>query len=113
MDVNVEGKEPGNWELYRGIERVEAAVHEISKNAVSAAVFAVEKQALSTRIDTNGKEIAELRASELANKTALENYAKEQEAQRGRNRLLVYGIVATPIIALLINFAFAGGFVRV
>ena len=35
-------KEPGPWELYRGMERIEAAVHKIAEQSVSAAVFALE-----------------------------------------------------------------------
>lgn len=104
-------KEPGNWELYRGIERVEAAVHKIAEQSVSAAVFAVEKQSLNVRIDAQGGEIAELRAQQLVDRQHLEAYQKEQESQKGRNRLFVYGILLSPLAALVLKFIFDGGLV--
>lgn len=103
-------KEPGNWELYRGMERIEAAVHKIAEQSVSAAVFAVEKQSLNLRIDTQGAEIAELRAQQLVDRQHLEAYQKEQEQQKGRNRLFVYGILLSPLAAVLIKYFFDGGF---
>jgi hypothetical protein len=77
VEMATEGKEPGNWELYRGIVRIESAVHEIGRNSLSAAVFAVEKQALTNRIDGVTAEQIALKAAQLANETALDNYSKD------------------------------------
>jgi hypothetical protein len=97
------GKEPGGWELYRGIERVEAAIHEMTKNSVSAAVFAVEKQALHTRIDGQATEIAQLRADALLDRKQITDYQKEQDSQKGRNRLFVYGIIGAALAPQIVE----------
>lgn len=107
--VDDASKEPGPWELYRGMERIEAAVHKIAEQSVSAAVFAVEKQALNSRIDNHNIEIAELRAAQVLDRSKLEQYQKEQEQQKGRNRLFVYGILLSPVAALVLKFVFDGG----
>lgn len=102
-------KEPGPWELYRGMERIEAAVHKIAEQSVSAAVFAVEKQALNARIDNHNIEISEVRAAQVLDRSKIELYQKEQEQQKGRNRLFVYGILLSPLAALVLKFVFDGG----
>lgn len=97
------GKEPGGWELYRGIRRVESAIHEIATTSVSAAVFAVKEQALNSRIDAVVLEQSNQKAAQLASDNALATYAKEQEAQKGRNRALIYGIIAAALAPSLVN----------
>lgn len=109
LSDEIKGDEPTIWELYRGIERVEKAVHDMSANSVSAAVFAVEKQALHSRIDTLQAEQVNLKAHQLASDNAVSLYVKEQDAQRGRNRLFVYALLATPVVATVLNFVFSGG----
>lgn len=103
------GKEPGNWELYRGIERVEVALHEIARTALSQAVFAVEKQALHQRIDLHSEDLIELKAAQLANETRLKDYAKEQDSQREKNRRFVVALVATPITLAILTWMLNGG----
>jgi len=64
------GKEPGNWELYRGIERVEQALREGFAGTVSQAVYSAEKQATNERIDNLGGEVAEIKSQQLSKEAA-------------------------------------------
>lgn len=108
-EVNV-GKEPGNWELYRGIERVEKTLHDMATAYVPSAVYAAEKTALESKIAVLDKQDAERKAENLALEKKIDDYSKEQEAQKGRNRLFVYGIVAAPVIAIAVGWVANGGF---
>lgn len=104
-----ETKSPSNWELYRGIERVEIAVQSLTQGSVSSQVFAIEKAALNGRIDGLNERVVELTAQDLVNKRAIADANKAEEEQRNRNRLFVYGIIAAPIVGVIVSFIASGG----
>ncbi|MGV8912250.1 MAG: hypothetical protein ACOH14_06480 [Rhodoglobus sp.] len=102
-------KEPGNWELYRGIERIEKNLNAFMSGTVTTQVFAVEKAALVAADAAQAKEIAELRAARVLDKAAIDAAAKAQEEQKSRNRLFLYGLIGSPIAVLVVTFIINGG----
>ena len=107
--VAEQGPEPTGWELMRGIARIEQAVKDNASTYLPIALFVSEKKQLTDRADGLGGEIAFLR-SELS-KTKDQSAASEQrlDDQRGRNRLMLYGLVATPIVTGVIFWVINGG----
>jgi len=103
------GKEPGNWELYRGIERVETALKNVLAQTVPLGVYTVEKAAMSARIDDVAADNAELRTKIEQAKTAQAASDKALEDQRGRNRLFVYGLILGPLGVALVGWLLNGG----
>lgn len=106
------GKEPGGWELYRGIERIEAAVSKVAQNSMTSQVFAIEKAAILAKVDAQGKEIGDLRTQAITDRQTIDANAKAAEDQRNRNRLFIYGIIAGPIAAAIVTFVASGGLTR-
>ena len=104
-----QGPEPTGWELMRGIARIEQAVKDSSSTYLPIALFVSEKKQLTDREDTLGGEIAIIRADlNTANDRSLTNEQRLND-QRGRNRLMVYGLVGGPIITGVIFWITNGG----
>jgi len=103
------GKEPGNWELYRGIERVETALKEIASNSLSASVFAIEKAAILLQIASVNEKQVEAAAQAKQDRDELDAYKKDIEDQKGKNRLFVYGLFGGPLAVALIGWLLTGG----
>jgi hypothetical protein len=103
------GKEPGNWELYRGIERVEQTLKEISANSLSAAVFAIEKAGIQGQIASLAEHQVAQDAQAKADRESNAKYQQAQEDQKNKNRLLMYGMFGGPIVAIVVTFVATGG----
>lgn len=106
------GKEPGGWELYRGIERIGKQLDTIAAGTLSASVWAVEKAALEGRLTGIAETVAKTETARIADREELDTYRKEQEDQRNKNRLFVYGLIATPVIGGIVLFLLSGGLNR-
>lgn len=107
--VEDQNKIPGNWELYRGIERIEKTLQTVISGTVTMQVFAVEKAALVAADAAHDKQIAHLRAELLLDKAAIEAASKAQEDQQSRNRLFVYGLIGSPVVVIAVTFIMNGG----
>lgn len=95
------GKEPGGWELYRGIERIEKAVREQSSNFVPIGVYNVTVQSLTSQIADVKREQAELEQKQAEQATAK---IKQDEDLR-RLRAQQWFAVGTIVLAAVLAFA--------
>lgn len=107
--AGTDGPEPSNWELMRGINDLKRTMENVSTTYLPNTLFASEKKALTDRDDSMGREIGQLRTqiTELQ-KTGSDNEQKLEE-QRSRNRLMVYGLIAAPVITVIANWVLGGG----
>ena len=97
------GKEPGGWELLRGLDKIERTLQSVSKDMLSAQVFAIEKAAIMQSVSQQGVEIVEMKATRLLDQQALQEQQKRSDDQKGRNRLFVYGLVLSPVVGVLFS----------
>lgn len=107
--VTEQGPEPTGWELMRGIARIEQAVKDNASTYLPIALFVSEKKQLTDRADNLGSEIASLRSA--LGDASKQSAANEQrlDDQRGRNRLMLYGLVAAPVVSGVIVWIINGG----
>ena len=103
------GKEPTPWELMRSLERIESSVRELSTGVMTAQVFAVEKASLVQLIGDNRGRIGELDVKIKTAVQELDAYKAQIEDQRGKMRLMVYGLILGPVAALIVTFIASGG----
>lgn len=95
------GKEPGGWELYRGIERIEKAVREQTSNFVPLAVYNVT-------IKTITDQMADLKAEQVAlegAQAAAQAAKAKQDDDMRRLRAQQWFAVGTIILAAVLAFA--------
>lgn len=106
-----QGPEPTGWELMRGIARIEQAVKDNASTYLPIALFVSEKKQLTDNAGHLGLEITVLRAA--VTDAARQSAANEQrlDDQRGRNRLMLYGLVAAPLVSGVIVWIIGGGLV--
>lgn len=105
--VDEQGKEPGGWELYRGMERIEVALQSLSQGMLPMQIFLVEKAQLNSRIDGAMVDILELKAQHKVDALTASQNAKELEGQKARNRQFVIALIATPVLGGIVTYAFA------
>lgn len=109
MATDEKGPEPTGWELSRGIDRIEATLREQNNNYLQTQVWLSEKAQLNAKAEAQGAEIAALRADARATADKADITAQRIEDQKGRNKLMIYGIIASPIVAGVILWVINGG----
>ena len=110
VTVGIEqGSEPTGWELMRGIARIEQAMRDNASTYLPITLFISEKKQITDRLDNLGREVGGLRSSQ--HESAKQSNANEQrlDDQRGRNRLMLYGLIAAPLISGVIVWIIGGG----
>lgn len=106
------GPEPTGWELSRGIARIEQTLREQNSAYLPSALWLSEKAGLVTATTNQGGEIAVLRTDLSETKRVADESASKLEEQRSRNRLFVYGIIAAPLLTILVTWVLGGGLSR-
>lgn len=94
------GKEPGGWELYRGIERIERAVREQSSNFVPIGVYNVTIAQLNSEIMQLKTDQAEMEKKQEAASTA----KLKQDDDMRRLRAQQWVAVGTIVLAAILGF---------
>lgn len=95
-----QGREPGGWELYRGIERVEKAIRDQSAAYVTQAVYQLEVKALRDQQ-------LELKAEQAALEQRQEAAAQAkvaQDEQLRRTKVQQWFAIGTVVLAGVITF---------
>lgn len=95
------GREPGGWELYRGIERIEKAVREQSSNFVPIGVYNIAMATMQAQIDTLKAEQASLESEQKAQAAAK---AKQDEDLR-KTKAQQWFAIGSVVLAGIIGFA--------
>lgn len=96
----------------RGIARIEQAVRDNARTYLTLDVFESEKRAATAAREAQGREIADLRGELTIARTTNDTNEQKLEAQRGRNRLFIYGLIAAPIVTVIANYILQGGLVN-
>lgn len=95
-----QGREPGGWELYRGIERVEKAIRDQSTAYVTQAVYQLEVRALRDGM-------AEVKAEQAALEQRQDAAAQakvQQDEQLRRTKVQQWFAIGTVVLAGAITF---------
>jgi hypothetical protein len=95
------GREPGGWELHRGIERIEKAIREQSANFVPIGVYNIAMQNVTDQLAELKSENASLESELKAQATAK---AKQDEDLR-KTKAQQWFAIGSVVLAGVIGFA--------
>ena len=93
-----EGPEPSNWELMRGLDRLEKTVDRLGGKVVSTEVYVADKQAADARATRGESRIRDL-----------ENQAQDAEKLKRTQRTTIILAICSPLLAGMGAFVIAGG----
>lgn len=102
-------KEPGPWELYRGIERIEKALKDQASSYVTTTAFTLEKQILLSMIADVKEGLTEEKARNDQIETAQKADRVRQDEAKSRTRLMWVTIFASPFAAAIVLWVLTGG----
>ena len=97
-----QGPEPTPWELMRGLNRVEDAIHKLGGKVVSIDLYTADQNRVNTRLRELETGIRDAKTAELA----ADNRADDQKS---RIRWILIGLVASPFLAAIVFFIVQGG----
>lgn len=102
-------REPGPWELMRGLERVERAVSELGGKVVSSEVYKRDRESDERRFVEIESDVKAINTTNAAKETAERQRADEQERIKKGNQFAILMAIAGPIISAVITFILTRG----